>query len=52
MNNICNACNEKIAVTNCDKCERRTCKKCCQRVVIKNELSIFHKRCVPKKYRK
>ena len=52
MNSICSACKENNAVTNCDKCEKRTCKRCCQRVIIKGELSVFHKGCVPKKYKK
>ena len=44
--NYCTNCKGSSAVTNCDKCQKRTCKKCCKLVVIKNELSVFHKSCI------
>jgi len=46
----CNRCKQVNSVTSCDKCGHRTCKACCQRVIIKDELSVFHKGCVPKRY--
>ena len=44
--NQCTNCNNNTAVTDCDKCQKRTCKKCSKIVVIKDELSVFHKQCV------
>ena len=44
--NQCTNCNNNTAVTDCDKCQKRTCKKCSKIVITKDELSVFHKQCV------
>ena len=55
MNRICSECKGQ-AVTDCDKCEQPTCRKCAQIVVLKPtdvDVKIFHRgKCTPKKYRK
>lgn len=50
--NECSKCRKNDAVTNCDKCSNRTCRECCQLLVVKNELKIMHIECVPKRYAK
>ena len=50
--NECKECKKNNAVTDCDKCSKRTCRECCQLIVIKNELQIMHISCVPIKYAK
>ena len=52
MNNICSICKEGNAVTDCDKCGKRTCRACSQLLVIKGDLAVMHKACVPKRYLK
>jgi hypothetical protein len=55
MNRICSEC-PQLAVTDCDKCGKPTCRECAQIVVAKPtdlEVKIYHKgKCTPKKFRK
>ena len=52
MDNICSMCKERNAVTDCDKCGERTCRACSRLIIINNELTVMHKKCVPKRYLK
>ena len=50
--NKCDECGKNNAVTDCDKCNKRTCRECCQLLVIKDTLKVMHINCVPKRYKK
>lgn len=50
--NRCDECKKNTAVTDCDKCGKRTCRSCCQLIVIKDKLNIMHLKCVPTRYAK
>ena len=50
MDRQCTQCNEFSAVTDCDKCDKRTCRKCATVVSLpKGEIMVKHSNCVSKK---
>ena len=50
MNEKCGECGTRTTVTQCDKCELMTCRSCAYLMPKKDELTVLHRKCVPKKH--
>lgn len=50
MKRICAECRTTDVVTGCDKCNTMTCRNCAYHMIVKNQLNILHRACLPRNH--